>query len=227
MISVEYLWNHINQLSRKDHAGYSSTEEFNRDLQTAQEDLYDFYLNIYEQTSRIGEALDPLINKTLLSQTSGAYPLPSDYRQRISVAAEWYTDESCSDSKEYIPVIYNAKNEIRMSQFNSIEKPVLTDQYTWKYTIIDGSIYVYPSELKGRVELFYFQNAPTAERGFTLNTTTQEEEYDAGSTTDLVWPQSETSNFIDILLLYKGVSIKQSELVQYVSAKRNIINQNQ
>lgn len=225
MISVDLLWRMIQDLARIDHAGYSSTDEFNRNLVLAQEDMMDYYVMMYESTTRIGEGVRPLVAENRIPKSGDSFPLPSDYRQRIAFGSEIWS--ACPDGGEssfsVYPIDYKSQNEIWGVLSNEVDKPRLLDPSTYAVEVFGDTIKVYPSSFKGAIRLKYFINPPVAERAYTLNTTTQEEELDSGATIDLVWPASEISNFIELMLLYKGISIRDGEVAQWVAQKRNIV----
>lgn len=83
MISVQYIFKRVNDaLSRKNQAGYSSTEDFNGDLRDTENILYEFYFKDYEINQKIADALS-----VFLIEPEVGFPIvngyvfyPKDYR---------------------------------------------------------------------------------------------------------------------------------------------------
>ena len=220
MIDVNLIWNNVRDLSRKDHAGYISTDEFNRSINLAQADLVEFYLAMYEKTGRFASALDPFRRQAPLSSSSpGIYPLPDDYRQWCEVGVQW-VDTSCGDAQvELYPAEPLRANEKLLTLTSAIRRPSMFKRI-FKYHILNGNLHLYPTSFMGNVHLEYLINPPDAARGYVLNTTTLEEDYDAPTTINLIWPKSEISNFTDLMLFYKGVVVQSTPLLQWVAAKK-------
>lgn len=219
MISVQQLWLSQKDFTRKDHAGYTSTDEFNRMLNQAQSELFEYYLMKIQQNTRQVAALQPFVVEQYLSGTQ-YYNLPEDYRYKLEVGFELVENgPDCTPVSE----LRSANHYTSDKDLLSIESPIRGPSVTRKifgYEFIANQIKTYPVDFNGRVYLKYYREPVTVARGYTLNTTTQEEEYDAGSTVDLEWPASEEYIFRDILLMYKGIILRESEIVQWIVNKR-------
>jgi hypothetical protein len=216
MIQIETIYKMVNNdLARKDWSGHTSTDEFNRVTNLIQGLLFDFYIEKNDARSR--EALRPFIEPVLIERNSsdGSYNLPADYRQRIELGLEFITS-SCGSEPTFE---YRSAHHLDIDEdLLYSESAIMQDDY--RYEILSSTIIVKPSTFQGRIKLKYYKNPPDAFRGFTLNTTTLEEVYSSGTTTNLIWPESEISNFVDLHLLFKGLSVRQTELVQFAAMKQ-------
>ena len=217
MIGMEELYVLVNNdIARKDHAGYTSTDEFNRATNVIQGILMDYYLEVNDARAR--EALRPFITETKIQAAStNYYNLPDDYRQKLDVGFETVYNNGCDPTFEIITanfLDFDEELEHKASVIRSRKKA---------YTFIGNQIKtVFPADISGRVYLKYYRNPTDAERGYSINSSTDEEEYNSASTTDLEWNQAEKSNFVDLHLLFKGISVRNTGLVQWVMTKQQL-----
>ena len=222
MISMLSLWESVRDLTRKDHAGYTSKEEFNRLVANAQSDLFEYYIGICQIDARAKMALQWLIvEATLTKALPQYYNLPSTFRYPLNVGAVVIESADCTPSIDNYPSDEWSSDEDLLTLRSPIRKPSIAKR-RFAHEFIGGQIKMWPKDFTGRVYFKYYKEPPTAILGFTLNTTTQEEEHSAGTTTDLAWPASEKENFIELLLLYKGVILKKGDLVNWVQSKKSI-----
>jgi hypothetical protein len=222
MVDVNLIWNNVRDLSRKDHAGYISTDEFNRTINLAQKDLFDYYLAMYEKTGRFAVALAPFRVQVQLNATSaGVYPLPQDYRQWCEAGVIYWNNECGGGSTEFLPAEPLRANEKYLTLSSPIRKPSMANGI-FKYQIIADLLYLFPTSFQGQVQLEYLKNPPDAVRGYTLNFSTFEEDYNPLTTTNLIWPESETSNFTDLILFYKGIVVQSTPILSWVATKKQL-----
>lgn len=214
MIGINSLYILVNDLLRKDHAGWISSDEFNRLVNLSQEVLFEFYNDTRDE--REANNVLEVFEKTamLTASSAGFFALPNDYKDRIEAAL---VTVSCGE-KLWAPIDYLRRQTEFRTLSSPIRKPTLKRP---KYVIRSGVMEVFP-EVKGGVKLRYYRKPAEAERGFNLNTTTFEEEYDAGSSTDLEWGEGQTDNFVDLLLYYKGLTLRETELIQWVQSAKQL-----
>jgi hypothetical protein len=217
MISINDLYIAVNNdLARKDHAGYTSTDEFNRINNLIQGLLMDYYLE--KNDARAKEALRPFVEEVKIQSTTEYYDLPEDYRQRLDVGFETATNSTTGGEPTF--TITSASHLDYDEELQTAESAILRDSQA--FSLIGSQIKVRPSTFIGRVYLKYYRNPADASRAFTLNVTTKEEEYDSVNTVDLEWNQSEWNNFVTLHLFFKGLSTRNTDLVQWVMAKQNV-----
>jgi hypothetical protein len=221
MIGVNALWETIAALTSKDQAGYTSTAEFNYYLTLAEHSLQSYFMGLVEESSNQHDALLPFSLKTTLSKNGSGYELPSNFRKRIDAGPVYITqgDEDCATvTVSEKNADYMSGNELAMNESSPIRKST-TNRFT--YEILGGWLYMFPSSYAGDVWLKYYRYPTLGSRAFVLNTSTHEEVYDAGSSVDLEWPAFLYTDFVDLLLAYKGLSIRENVIVNWVQQNKS------
>ena len=88
-ISVQNLFLRVQDLSRKDKAGYLSNDEFNRNLADSQDLLMEYYYRRFEESQDVVDVLHSFIQEARLPIGAGGFvDLPTDYRHRLDVLVE-------------------------------------------------------------------------------------------------------------------------------------------
>jgi len=227
MIKIDYLKSRVEQLARKARgAGYASKDEFNSDIAEAQTASFEYYLQIFEQTKKVSDALIPfIVEATLTLDSKGKVVFPPDYRHWLEVGYNYVVNSDCGEEPEqqWCPVDYMRAHEEKYTLRSAIRKPSITKKI-FRWTSKNNMIYVYPAVQN--IEFKYFKNPPAAVWDSTITSTPtgDAELYDAANSTDLIWNEAELSSFVDVLLAYLGIQIKDTELVQFAMSKRQIQN---
>lgn len=222
MVNVNSIWQLIRDVSRKDHAGYLSTDEFNRVLNLAEQLLFDYYIWVYDTTARIESALDPFRVSEQVPYLSAGYVLPSNFRQRLEFGAIWL-ESSCDGLVQTIhpaPPMDGAEKLLTVS--SEVRRPSLAKR-VFRHQIIAGRLMIYPSTFTGSVHLEYLRNPTYGVRGYTLDTGSQEEVYNPSTSTNLEWPQSEIGNILDIMLFIKGMQTQSGAIIEWIKAKKGLV----
>ena len=226
MISVDLVYKRVNEdLSRKNKSGYTSNDEFNRDLDEAQIILMNYYHHLFQETKHLADAVAPFVKSDTITLQGQVVQLPADYRHMIEIAIDYLKNpEECGvePKQKRLVVEFARANEVERYRSSYIMRPNL-DKGVAFWTFLDGAIKVWPKV--SVVDVMYLRNPSDATRGVTINTVDDLEVYNAATTTDLEWPASELSNFVDICLLFKGVAVKESALIQYAATKTQAIKQ--
>lgn len=222
MIEVQGLWLEMKDLLRKDHAGYTSTDEFNRSLVTAQSVIFNFYLRIAQETTQIIDALAPFVEEAFVEKVGNYYPDPADYRHKLEIGAVTYESGGCDGPiKTYHVARVLKSGEVLLTLSSPIRAPKLSDPAVER---LASKWKIYPESFVGNLYLKYYREPNVAERGFVLNLSTQEEEYNAATTTDLEWGASQRENFIDVLLALKGLALRENPVVQWAASRQDIMS---
>lgn len=220
MINVQTLFDRVNtDLARRDKAGYTSNDEYNRALEEAQQMLMEYYHALFERTKSIAESVQPFLKKENISISAGSASNPADYRHLIKVEYVLLENTGGEPTVEYFPMNQEKTNENRSS--SAIRKPVQGIEDTYAFGFESGGIYVLPSTLSGKVRMTYLRAPTTATRAITYDAVNDLEVYDAGSSVQLEWPSQEQTNFVDILLWNKGLETRDSAVIQWVMGKKN------
>lgn len=105
-INVNLLKERVESLAVKSQNGYVTSSQYNSDLIDANNTLYEYYVNIFEETQRILDALLPFVKETNLPLTRGVFsattPFPTDYRHDLEVGVNKVVNNpanECSDGK--------------------------------------------------------------------------------------------------------------------------------
>lgn len=220
MISIERIYKRVNEdLAGKGTGGYSSSDEFNRDIADAQNILLDYYVRNYEISGVITDSVRVFLKKDNLSLTNYVAQLPDDYRRWVDcVFVEIYNDDECeSPTTKNIVMYYTHGNGWNLTESSPIRK---TSARRVNYTI-EGST-LRAGRPTGRVLMNYIRKPNEALRGYDTNEVTKNEDYNSATTVDLEWPDSEANMLIAIMLYFKGVEIRDLKLQQFVIGLKQI-----
>lgn len=221
MIDVQELYLNRQDLIRKDHSGWISGEEYNRRLVLCQEILFDYYVQLADER-RKQNALGVFLSEKRLPKVDGFWQFPEDFKEIIEIWAA--QSKGCTpEDAEYAPVDIPAADELGFS----ITSPIRG--YSAKRGRYGAEVYndkarIWPTSFSGFVKLRYYRKPVTPERAFAYDAANLVEVYDSASSTQLEWPASETQEFLDLLLLFDGVVLRDTTLYQWVSS-RNLIEQ--
>ena len=223
MIDVDRLRTIVNtDLARKDHAGgFMSSDEFNRLVNVAQEMLFDYFFE-REDEQMVRDALSPFYRTKRLPSTDGhSFTLPSDYNKKLDI---WVGNlSSCADNTLYIPVEIPARNELSRTLSSPVRGPSLAREVVvgrLKESVLD----IWPNIVSPyTLNIAYYIGLPQALRAYTVNPTTDEEELDAANTVNLAWRDDQIVDFIDVLLLFKGMTLRSSSFLEWVQAKKVLV----
>lgn len=212
MISVQTLWLTIRDLSRKDNiGGYLNNAEFNRQVNLCQSILFDYYYDKQNES----EAREALINfeaSSLVTKSGDIYPLPGDYKEKMEAALVV--------SGAYYPVHFPARDELLMSLSSAVRGPSLERKVVLG-KIRATDIQIWP-ETENNLFLQYYAEPTVANRAVTVDVGNVEEVYFPNDTVDLDWPGDKLVDFVDLMLMFRGVVFRDSSLIQWVQA-RNLI----
>jgi len=224
MISVKYIHDRVeNHLARKYQAGYNSVDEFNGNLRDSENLLFEYYYKQFETTQKIVDALSPFLVEKTQNISNGYVEYPSDYRHELELSYLMVqSKDDCTDPEmEEKPMIKLSANEERDTMGSTIRKPSLEKGLLY-WIPVNNKIRVRPLYLKGETNFKYFRHPIFGVYGTKLDLQKQIEVYDSANSTDLEWDIQEENNIIDLLLLMKGISIRDTDLMQFASSKMNL-----
>jgi len=222
MINVNSLYIRIKDLSQKNRAGYFSVDEYNRHLQDALNLLFEYYAQDFEKTGKIIDSLQPFIKKTDLAITNSFCSFPSDYRHFLSLAYRYVVNsDTCGTSPtvDLIGMDYRATDEWDDANDSPIRKPNILKGVV-AYRFVNGQIET--SQERGQVVMTYLSKPSGAIMGYTVNPTTLEEVYNAGTSVQIPFLEQDETNLTDIILFLLGIQIRENALMQFVGAKRQM-----
>ena len=211
----------VEDLVIKGQGGYISGDNFNRDFADAQNVLLSYYIRRYEQSQEVSDALLPFLSEAILTIGNNGYiDLPENYRHRVSVSKRVLSqDENKKVVQSFIKSTYVHPLHLQDTLMSVVRKPnVLKKRYV--HTFSDGRIRFFPNDMAGSVKLVYFIQAPEARWGYVTNQNTITEDYDVNTTIEHVWPEQEEINLIALMLHYKGIQIRDNEVIQWLQVHK-------
>lgn len=227
MINVDTLYSRVEDIARKDKAGYLDPEEFNRHLVEAQICLYEYYFQMFEKSQVVTDRLRPFVVQTVLVlPASGLAALPSDYKHHLRGRFIIVTNTLGGEpTYSYIPAIPIEETEINLTLNSPIRKPNIANETVY-YRVQSTYLQAYADGMNGQFELTYLRTPDAPYRATTLDTADDQYNYNSAGSTQLEWDEHDENNFVDLLLYFYGFSTRQSELIQWMTAK-NAVKQNQ
>lgn len=224
-ISTKVIYDRVTQLSRKDKSGYMSSDEFNSNLEQAQNMLMAFYYYRFEQEQEIVDNLNPFVVEVTLAIANSYVQLPLNYRHRLQLAYLKIENENCPPlpvpKHERIIMHYCSANEQALLESSAIRRPSLANK-SLHHTFVNNKIRVLPRDLLGYVELKYLRNYNSAIYATTLDIVNDQENYDPINSVDLEWEVQDVDNIVDIMLLFQGISSREDALFQFVQQRLSI-----
>lgn len=221
MINVDVLYNRLQDLTRKGKASYFKNDEFNRNMNDAEELLFGYYIELYKNSRWVEDAIKFTLLEAEIANSSGVYPLPSNYKLYNSVAAKVLSGTKGNYKVSKKPAYENKDDESYLSEDNALRRGDVAKR-RFSYEVGASDITMFPSDFTGNIYLKYFRDITKAVRGVTIVAGTDEEAYDAGSSTDLEWDPRELPNLIDIMLYLFGMSARDTAVMQWVQSKKSV-----
>ena len=224
-VSIRKLFLRVNNdLSRKDKAGYSSDEEFNRDVEECQTLLMEYHYNNFEENQGTLDALEPFIKEVLLPINNQFCEFPLDYRHKLEAGYVISTNQKDIDCKVGNPtqepkdMRHLNANEVKKTLTSPIRNPTLKNGL-FAYTFVNHKIKVFPKDLVGHISWKYLMDPPAGFYATTVNNVTEELDFDAAKSIDLEWNEQQQPELVDLLLFFKGLQIRESLLITWVKQK--------
>ena len=231
-VSVQYVKERVDTLASVGQAGYDTTQEFNLGLKSAQTTMFEYYVKQFRATQRIHDALRPFevsVNLTLTpALDTSTTPLPSNYGHELEVSYRKVINNCDPPIIRRVPSVEMYAHEEAYTVNDPVRKPSLAKNII-RHTYKNGLIHVYPKELTN-IDYKYLRLpiVPLNTSGLpnwyvtiiNITPTDDSEAYDPVNSTDLEWPEQEGENFVDLLLFYLGVQIKDNPIVEYARLKQ-------
>jgi len=200
MIDINRVYVRHNDLLLKGKGGYVSGDEFNRSIIDTQNYLFEFYVQKEKESRKIMDALSPFVTEINIPIVTGYVTLPADYAHKRDIIIE-VQDLTCVGNN----VVYDQYelDELKSGEYSNllsspIRKPNITDNKYAFEQVGDKQIKVYPAAAKDRVYLKYVKTPPVATWAYTLDAVNDQENYDAGSSVNLIWNESEFNSILNI-----------------------------
>lgn len=214
MISVELLFRYVNNnLAGHQGGGYDDVDQFNRALIVAQEILFDFYYRGSRDGINANRLRTFTVGPILANVAARNVVLPDDFRALQAMEFSYVDTETTVLQNGPIRVV--TPDQLVELKRDAILAPSIDNNVVYAVET-DGTYRIEP-EL-ARVDLYYYRNPVRPNLALTY-TVTDEEVLDEDNTVNLEWGEAETDNFLTLLAFQKGVSDRESALVQYAQAR--------
>jgi len=224
-VGIKFVFDMVSDLTRKDKAGYMSADEFNRSVAQAQDVLMQFYYQQYEDTQRIVDSLMPFVKALNIPISTGYCDFPEDYRHRLEVGYLYIQNsEECGGGEPTIepyPMTYLNANEEMETLRSAIRKPSIPKRLFY-HSFVNNKIKVFPQSLTGYIHFKYIQQPPAAIYGVTLDVANDQENYNPATSVDFIWNDQDAHHLVDLLLLFKGIAIRETALLEWIKIKQGL-----
>lgn len=187
--------------------------------------LWSFYCHQYELDSCVPESMRVFIaEKPLPLNDRGQFLIPSDYGHRLHFWFQKVNNQACGEEPaiEKVGFKYLEKSEVWGTMDSSVRAPNLPKKRLYWTYVTGGKVQVYPVTLKPSVVMEYLRYPIYAVRGFTLDATNDEENYNANASTQYEWLEADRSNLIDLILLQVGLAIRETEITTFAAQHRQL-----
>lgn len=214
MISVNELYNEVQDVTRTYQGGYLSNDEFNRAVRQAEMHLFSFLTEDSNVDRNTETSLDPFKEEALIYKLSGVYPKPDNFAVLREIAVPFMLPSGLTEYRPAYPV-----ENIGMTMTSVIRKPSKTAfGYTW-----DTDFTLYPDS-NVQILLKYFRVPVAPERKVTYATDGSGNElFNPTGTIDLEWNAMDKSIILDLTLYYAAVITSTPNLIEWVQNKNSFI----
>jgi len=224
--STEYIYERVSDLIQKQQAGYMASSSFNRDIEAANLVLFEYYFVQYELTKKIANAMTPFlveesINNIGTTNFSSIFNYPTELFHETELKFEKTVNKDCGNEVSIVPIDYLQDNEEAYTLSSPIRKPNL-DKNIIRWNRKNNQIHVYPKEVKS-IYIKYLKKPRTPFYGTTIITTSPDrdfEEFDPATSVDFEWDLQEAENIVDLILLYQGMQLRETAIIQFAKAKQ-------
>jgi hypothetical protein len=228
MISTQYIYERVSDLIQKQQAGYMSSSSFNRDIEAANLVLFEYYFVQYELTKKIANAMTPFLLEVPIASIgttnfSSIFDYPADLFHETELKFEKTVNKECGNEVSIVPIDYLQDNEEAYTLSSPIRRPNL-DKNIIRWNRKNNKIHVYPKEIK-EVYIKYLKKPRTPVYGvfpppLIPNPNQDIEIYDPATSTDFEWDMQEAENIVDLILLYQGMQLRETAIIQFAKAKQ-------
>lgn len=217
MIAVQQLYLDRQDILAKGHAGWISGEEFNRRLSLCQRALLGYHISHRKDERRSQSALIAFYTSRRLVRSAGFYLLPNDLEEQIDVIA--YPGAECGGTGAPMSVDVPARDELSFALSSPIRgKGMNCENYA-------GKLKIYPEAYTGRVDLKYFKSPSEPFRGFTIDNVNFIEVHNPADDVDLEWDEGERNAFLDLLLMYDGITLRENNITAWAATRPQMAQQ--
>lgn len=228
MISTQYIYERVSDLIQKQQAGYMASSSFNRDIEAANLVLFEYYFVQYELTKKVANAMTPFLLEVPITSIgttnfSSIFDYPTDLFHETELKFEKVVNKDCDNEISLVPIDYLQDNEEAYTLSSPIRRPNL-DKNIIRWNRKNNKIHVYPKEIK-EIQIKYLKKPQTPVYGVfpppvPPNPFQDIEIFDPAASTDFEWDMQEAENIVDLILLYQGMQLRETAIIQFAKAKQ-------
>lgn len=220
-VNIDTVYKTVLLILNKENRGYMTPDEFNKTAAQVQLDIFNTYFEDLNQQLRIpdndSEYADRIKNlKEKISIFEEVSYCPYDNNNQC------FEILSILDVYKLGTVIYNGDKEVQSVQANELLElnlSPLTKPTTYYpvYRLKNERIYVYPNTITSNIEITYLRKPADPIWNFTALAPTYTYVYDPSNSVDFQLHPTEQTNIITNILMYSGIIIKDTNVVQIAS----------
>lgn len=221
MIDIINLNKIVNEGFAKDFgSGYSNSDEFNQKVELAQSILLGYYTSLYPRTINSQKAISPLVKEVGFPNNIDevANELPSDYTYHISAVLYRWEKVGCETKRLRDNIIWNATPE----NIDAFLLSPIRGTEPW-YVLQSGGVVFYNTSGK-EPRLKYIGKYTEAKLVTTIDNVSRQEIPDVINSVDLGWNETFLNEFVNLLLFFKGVELRDERLLTYIQTN-NLYNE--
>jgi hypothetical protein len=218
MIPINRPFERVKDLAKKDAAGYTDPDEYNRHIRDVQNILMSYYIALMEETQDVPESLNPFITRALSVTNSGTATRPSDLRYFLEVYAGHPQQVDCKTMIAYYQATYAGSREVGRRQSSPIRKATLEKPV---YHYEGSTIILLPSDIT-HTTIRYIRYPSEAIYAYTEDEEDDHIIFDAGNSVNLEWLPQDEHNIVDLLLFFKGLETRDTAIIQWVAGKKQL-----
>lgn len=214
---INEVYNFLVYIIRKERNGFLTIEDFNRDIDRAQLEVFEDYYEMYGQTQKTHDAISNFKATYTFTKTDcplGVVTFPDNYQHLRVVQTVTYNNTTETASLNPVRIVaddeltYALKSQVRPV---SVSNPIGLEQA--------NSIQLYPKVAQAG-EMLYFKRPIAPVYAYTLSGTDgRTVTYDSANSVQLEWLDVYINKIVAKTLTYVGINLNEPQLVQYAEMK--------
>ena len=204
---LKTVYDRVQQLAKKDRAGYGDETAFNDNIRSFERDFINWLVDQYKITNKVPALLQKLFKEDTVTITAGVVDYPEDmYR---------FLDLQRIDGSSIYPMDPIGAPEVATILQNSIRQPSETKRRYYYYEGLE--LNVFPSSMTGSCKVLYVKIPTDTTIVFDFVSTPNGDEavYNAGDSIQPEFPENALNYLIYGVARSYGIEINDPELTQY------------
>lgn len=214
---INEVYNFLVYIIRKERNGFLTIEDFNRDIDRAQLEVFEDYYEMYGQTQKTHDAISNFkatYTFTKADTPNGIVTFPSDYLHLRVIQGITYNNTLAAADLNPVRIVaddeltYALKSQVR--PVSNITPIGLEDA---------NAVQLYP-KVPQAGNMLYFRRPAAPIYAYTLSGTDgRTVTYDSANSVQLQWLDVYINKIVAKTLTYVGINLNEPQLVQYAEMK--------